>query len=77
MVREINFGHPGGMIHELIRKERIITDHIDLVALGRMDHIINSNVFVEEAGMCIVVSILPAEEETTAPLRIEVPKQNA
>jgi len=64
------------MIHELVRKESVVTDHVNLVTLCRMDHIINSNVFFKKAAMRIVIAILPAEEKTTASLGIEVPKQN-
>jgi hypothetical protein len=65
------------MIHELVRKERIIADHIDLVTLGGMDHVIDSNVFLKQAAMCKVVTVLPSKEKTTASLGIKVPKQNA
>ena len=42
-----------------------------------MDDIVNSNVPVKQAAMCIVISVLSAEEETTASLRIKIPKQHA
>ena len=64
------------MVHELVRKVSIITDHIDLVTFCRMDHVINSDVFFKEAAVCMIIAVLPAEEKTTAPLRVEVPKQN-
>jgi hypothetical protein len=41
-----------------------------------MDDVVNGNVFVEQAAVCIVVAILPTEEVTTASLWIEVPKQH-
>lgn len=42
-----------------------------------MDHIINGNVFFKQAAMGMVITILAAEEKTTAALRIEIPEQDA
>jgi len=77
VIREIDSRHFGCMVHKLVGKKSVITDHVDLVTLGRMDHVIDGNVFFEQAAMSMVIAILPAEEKTTASLRIEVPEQNA
>jgi len=65
------------MVHELIGKAGIVADHIDLVTFCGMDHIVNRNVFFKQAAVCMVITILPAEEKTTASLRVEIPKQDA
>ena len=65
------------MVHELIGEVGIVADHIDLVTFCGMDHIVNSDIFFKQAAMCVVVTVLPAEEKTTAALWIEIPKQNA
>jgi len=48
-----------------------------MITLGGMDHIVDRDVFVKQAAMCIVIAILPAEEETAAALRIQIPEQHA
>jgi hypothetical protein len=42
-----------------------------------VDHIVDRNVFVEQATMGIVIAVLPVEEEATASLRIKIPEQHA
>lgn len=63
------------MVHKLVRKQGIITYYINLVTLGRVNDIVNGNIPVKQPAMCIIVTILPVEEETAAALRIKVPKQ--
>jgi hypothetical protein len=41
-----------------------------------MDHIINSDVFIKQPAMCMIVLILPVKEETAASLGVHIPKQN-
>jgi hypothetical protein len=40
-----------------------------------MNHVVDGDIFIEQPCMCIVVVILPVEEETAASLRVQVPKQ--
>jgi hypothetical protein len=42
-----------------------------------MNHIIDSDVPVEQAPMCIIIIVLPVEKEAAATLRVHIPKQNA
>lgn len=62
------------MGHELIGKQRIITDDIYLVTGSRMNNIINSNVPVKQPAMRIDIMILMIEEETAAALWVKVPE---
>jgi hypothetical protein len=62
------------MIHKLVGKHRVISYHIDLVTFCRVNNIIYSDIPVKQAAMCIVIAILPVEEETAATLRIEIPE---
>lgn len=64
------------MVHELVREMRIIADHIDLVGIGGMNHIINGDVFIKQATMSVIIFILLVEEETASALRVHIPKQN-
>ena len=63
------------MVHELVGKQCIITYYINLVALSRVNDIVNGNIPVKQPAMCIIIMVLPVEEETAATLRIQVPKQ--
>ena len=42
-----------------------------------MDHIINSNVFIKQPAMGMIILVLLVEEEATTALWVHIPKQNA
>ena len=75
IISKIDSGHPRSMVHELVGKQCIITYYINLVTLGRVNDIVNGNIPVKQTAMCIIIMILPAEEETASTLRVKVPKQ--
>jgi hypothetical protein len=64
------------VVHKLIRKQRIVADDINLVAVSGVNYIIYSNVPVKQPAVCIDIVILMIEEKTAAALRVEVPNQN-
>ena len=47
MISKIDSGHLGGLIHKLIGKQGIIAYYVDMIAVCRMNYIINSNVAVK------------------------------
>ena len=47
IISKIDGGHSGCMVHELVGKQCIITYYIDLVALSRMNDIVNGNIPVK------------------------------
>ncbi|MCW3118028.1 MAG: hypothetical protein JWM28_2110 [Chitinophagaceae bacterium] len=47
IIPKINGSHLGGLVHKLIGKQGIITYYINMVTIGRMDNIINSNIPVK------------------------------
>jgi hypothetical protein len=47
VIAEINGCHLRGMVHELIGEMGIIAYHIDLVTIGSVYHIINSDILVK------------------------------
>lgn len=63
------------MVHILIGEQGIITDHINLVAVGGMDHIVDRDIPVKQTAMRVIIMMLPVEEETRAALRIQIPEQ--
>lgn len=46
-----------------------------MIAISGMDHVVDSDVAIKQACVCIVVVILAVEEETAATLWVQVPKQ--
>jgi hypothetical protein len=77
MISEIHGCHPGSLVHELVCQQGIIADDIDLVTIRKMDNIVNGDIPVKQAGMCVVVMILAIEKVAAAALRVKVPKQYA
>lgn len=64
------------MVHELVGKQCIITYYVNLVTLRRVNDIVNGNIPVKQTAMCIIIMVLPAEEEAATTLRVKVPKQD-
>jgi hypothetical protein len=58
------------MIHKLVSEQCVIADHINLVAICKMDYIINGDIAVKEPAMCIIVMILAVEKKAAASLRV-------
>ena len=72
---ETDGGHPRSTVHKLVGEERVITDHIDLVGIRKVNHIVNSDILIEQPSVCVIVMILAVEEITAAALGVEIPKQ--
>ena len=77
VIVEIDRGYLGRLVHELIGKQSVVAYHINMIAVGRMDHIIDGNIAVEQAGVRITIVVLAVEKVAAAPLRVQVPKQHA
>ena len=76
MICKIESGHPRSLIHKLVGEQGIITDYVYMVAICRMDNIVNSDIPVKQPGMGIGIMVLAVEEITAATLRVQVPKHH-
>lgn len=47
MIFKVYCRYPGGVIYGLVTEQGIITYHINLVAISKMDNIIDGDIFIE------------------------------